>query len=140
MLRKVHRPTDSEYFPERGKRLWWYLTDQTFIVGGKAYTVPAGYLFDGSTVPGVLEGLFSPTGVTFHAGALHDFLYDTKGKGLRGEYNLTRRQVDRIFYLHMLAENTPRVQARIMHAGVRTFIGAGYWRRESFPTELLEYH
>ena len=121
---------------KKRKRLFSYLVDQTFTIAGRKYTVPAGYWFDGATVPGLLEGLFSPTGITFFAASLHDFLYDTRGRGLHGEYSLSRKEVDEIFYLHMLQDETPRAQARLMWLGVRTPVGQGFWDRDSFPHYL----
>lgn len=43
------------------------------------YTIPAGYLFDGQSVPGILHGFpfyYGPTGVGMRGGLEHDFLCD----------------------------------------------------------------
>lgn len=137
MQRKINRPTDSEFDTDSGKRIWWYLSDQTFMVGGKAFVVPANYCFDGATVPRALWSLFSPVGVAFHPAALHDFLYDTQGKGIAGEYNLTRKEVDKVFLVHLLGEGAPKAQAWLMWLGVRTPIGLNFWKNESYPRYLL---
>jgi hypothetical protein len=134
---RQYRPTFSKWCPVKRKRLFAYLQDEIFIVNNKAYTVPAGYWFDGATTQRPLWGVFSPTGIAFFPAGLHDFLCDTKGRGLYGEYNLTKMQVDKIFYDHLLMEDTPKAQAKLMFAGVRTPIGQLYWDNESFPHYLL---
>ena len=48
------------------------------------YTIPAGYLFDGQSVPGLLHGFpfhYGPAGVGFRAALVHDFLCDLLNGG-----------------------------------------------------------
>jgi hypothetical protein len=123
---------NHKYCPKRKKRLWAYAEDQLFIVAGMKFKVPAGYWFDGATVPRPFHWLFSPTGIAFEAAALHDWLYDTQGAG----YALTRKDVDWLFYRHMLQDKTPRLQAWIMWLAVRTPAGKAYWDKDSFPEYL----
>lgn len=49
-----------------------------------AYTIPAGYEFDGQSVPGLFHGFplyYGPTGVGMRAGLEHDFLCDLYAGG-----------------------------------------------------------
>lgn len=119
------------YDKKKRKTLYAYTEDKEVFIGSRRFVVPAFFWFDGSTVPRFAWGLIAPGGRTRAAGALHDYLYDTKGRGWYGEYNLTRRQIDRLFYLHLLQLGTPRAQAKLMYVGVRTPIAWLYWRSES---------
>lgn len=129
----MSRPKDDTWCTIRRKRLFHYLKDEIFIIRGKKYIVPKGYIFDGATVPRALQGFISVTGISFEAASLHDYLYDTQGKGLKGEYNLTREEVDMIFFMHMLQEGVPKSQAKLMYWAVRTPVGQKYWNTASFP-------
>jgi hypothetical protein len=131
-----YRPKIDRWCKVKNKRLFAYLQDETFTVNGREFTVPAFYWFDGATVPRLLWWLYSPTGIAFEAASLHDFLCDTKGRGLYGEYNLTKLEVDELFYEHLLQDETPPLQAKTMYLGVRTWIGQKYWDKESFPYYL----
>jgi hypothetical protein len=129
----------ARYCHSKRKRLYCYAEHREFVVDGRMYLVPRDYEWDGATVPRLLWWLFSPTGITQEAASLHDWLYDTKGRGMQGytQHGLTRAQVDRLFLRHMLADGTPRLQAWMMWAGVRTWIGLKFWNDDSYPTYLL---
>lgn len=141
MIEVIHKRTILYGYSDRKhKTMWAYPEDREFYVAGKTFVVPAHYEFDGATVPGLIEGLFSPTGVTFEAASLHDWLYDTWGLGhpLFSRHDLSRRDVDEIFFRHMLQDSTPKLQAQLMWLGVRTPKGKQFWDDNSYPDYLFK--
>ncbi len=128
------------YWPEKRKALYTYAENKVIELGGQTYVIPADYWFDGATVPRPLWGVFSPNGIAFHAAALHDWLYDTQGKGMSGfsQHSLCRKKVDLLFYRMMRMEGTPRAQARLMYWAVRTPVGKKYWDSDSYPYYLAK--
>jgi hypothetical protein len=147
-------PVKPFYCPEKMKMMWELQEDVCFTVNGISFTIKQGFIFDGATVPRYLWWLFNITGLAFFAACLHDWLYDTKGKGLYGELNLTRLEVDILFrdqvrqtiddlLLTTKSERKKKLlkaarilQPRLMFAGVK-FGGQKYWDNDSFPAYLV---
>jgi hypothetical protein len=129
--------TNSRYYTKRRRRLYWFIEDQSFTILGEKYVVPAYYEWDGLSIPLPFQWLFPRNGRGKHAAALHDFLYDTKGKGLNGEYNLTRCQCDIIFYHHLISVGVPKWQSALFTFAV-IIGGWTYWHRDSFPNYILQ--
>jgi hypothetical protein len=42
---------------------------------GTTVLIPRGFIFDGASIPKLLRGLLSPTGLLFIPGLLHDYAY-----------------------------------------------------------------
>ena len=80
----------------------WILTkDWKYNIDGKEYVIPAGFQFDGASIPKFLRTFFSPVGVLLMGGLVHDYAYKYKTllevnkKKTMGE--LTQKRADEIF-------------------------------------------
>lgn len=58
-----------------GTRTWEISKDWHFKIKGKEYVIPAGFVFDGASVPKFLASWLSPVGVLLVGGLVHDYLY-----------------------------------------------------------------
>ena len=56
-----------------GKRQWEVAEDFWFTLEGGNYMIPAGFQFDGASVPKFLATFLSPTGVLLIGGLVHDY-------------------------------------------------------------------
>ena len=92
----------------KGIALWllstrnWELTkDWKYNIDGTEYVIPAGFTFDGASIPKFLRTFFSPVGVLLIGGLVHDYAYKYKTllkankKETMGE--LTQKRADEIF-------------------------------------------
>ena len=74
--------------PTAGKGFWgaiwmwitgtrhWELADSWYYeINGEEYTIPAGFKFDGASIPKFLHTWLSPTGVLLMGGLVHDYAY-----------------------------------------------------------------
>ena len=72
----------------KGKGFWkgivmWLLTtrnwettkDWKYRIDGNEYIIPAGFVFDGASIPKFLRTFFSPVGVLLVGGLVHDYAY-----------------------------------------------------------------
>lgn len=76
--------------------------------------VPAGFVYDGASVPRVLSSIVPRFGGRYdRATALHDYLY-TSGF-------LSRKDSDKVFYEALRSDKVRWVQARILYYAVRLF-------------------
>ena len=80
----------------------WVLTeDWKYNTDGTEYVIPAGFQFDGASIPKFLRTFFSPVGVLLMGGLVHDYAYKYKTllkvdkKDTMGE--LTQKKADEIF-------------------------------------------
>jgi hypothetical protein len=77
--------------PTKGKGFWggvilwllstrnWVLTDDwKYNIDGTEYVIPAGFQFDGASIPKFLRSFFSPVGVLLMGGLVHDYAYKYK--------------------------------------------------------------
>lgn len=55
----------------------WELTDNYFytLPDGTRIVIPAGFVHDGASIPKILWGILSPTGLLLIAALIHDFSY-----------------------------------------------------------------
>ena len=58
-----------------GKRQWEVAEDFHFELEGTNYMIPAGFEFDGASVPKFLATFLSPVGVLLMGGLVHDYGY-----------------------------------------------------------------
>ena len=58
-----------------GKRQWEVAEDFWFKLEGETYVIPAGFQFDGASVPKFLATFLSPVGVLLMGGLVHDYGY-----------------------------------------------------------------
>jgi len=56
-------------------RNWEVVEDWAFRTEGDWYVIPAGFTFDGASIPKFLHTWLSPTGVLLMGGLVHDFAY-----------------------------------------------------------------
>jgi hypothetical protein len=80
----------------------WVLTeDWKYNIDGEEYVIPAGFQFDGASIPKFLRAFFSPVGVLLMGGLVHDYAYKYKTllkknkKNTMGE--ITQKKADEIF-------------------------------------------
>ena len=82
-------------------RNWEITKDWKYRVNGNEYIIPAGFIFDGASIPKFLRTFFSPVGVLLIGGLVHDYAYkyetllrenkrDTLGK-------ISQKRADEIF-------------------------------------------
>lgn len=98
------------------------LEDFTFKHGGKEYTIPAGFIFDGASIPRIAwRGIGHPFMQEFREAALvHDFGYDTA--------IFPRDVADAMLRDHLVANGVSKFKAGLMYAAVRTG-GLFAWNR-----------
>ena len=58
-----------------GTRNWELTNDFTYVLNGNKYVIPAGFKFDGASIPKFLRTFFSPVGVLLMGGLVHDYAY-----------------------------------------------------------------
>ena len=82
-------------------RNWELTKDWKYNIDGEEYVIPAGFQFDGASIPKFLRTFFSPVGVLLIGGLVHDYAYKYKTllkankKETMGE--LTQKRADEIF-------------------------------------------
>jgi len=80
-LQPVRIPTKGKGF-WKGIVMWllstrnWVLTkDWEYKMNDITYVIPAGFQFDGASIPKFLRTFFSPVGVLLIGGLVHDYMY-----------------------------------------------------------------
>ena len=58
-----------------GVRHWELAEDFNYTLNDKDYVIPAGFKFDGASIPKFLHPFFSPVGVLLMGGPVHDYAY-----------------------------------------------------------------
>ena len=82
-------------------RNWELTKDWKYNIDGTEYVIPAGFQFDGASIPKFLRTFFSPVGVLLVGGLVHDYAYKyktllkTNKKDTMGE--LSQKRADEIF-------------------------------------------
>ena len=56
-------------------RNWEITKDWHYNINGVEYVIPAGFTFDGASIPKFLRTFFSPVGVLLIGGLVHDYMY-----------------------------------------------------------------
>ena len=56
-------------------RNWQITIDWHYTIDGIDYVIPAGFTFDGASIPKFLRTFFSPVGVLLMGGLVHDYAY-----------------------------------------------------------------
>ena len=84
-----------------GVRHWEITKDFHFSLGKDEYVIPAGFQFDGASVPKFLSAWLSPVGVLLIGGLVHDYAYKyqtllKKGKKINID-KMTQKRADEIF-------------------------------------------
>jgi len=58
-----------------GTRHWMVAQDWAYEMNGGHFVIPAGFKFDGASIPKFLHTWLSPTGVLLMGGLVHDYAY-----------------------------------------------------------------
>ena len=58
-----------------GVRHWEIKEDFEYVLNGNVYVIPAGFKFDGASIPKFLHPFLSPVGVLLIGGLVHDYAY-----------------------------------------------------------------
>ena len=58
-----------------GTRHWEIANDFKYELNGKEFVIPAGFKFDGASIPKFLHPFLSPVGVLLIGGLIHDYAY-----------------------------------------------------------------
>ena len=58
-----------------GVRHWEIVEDFEYVLNGNKYIIPAGFKFDGASIPKFLHTFLSPVGVLLMGGLIHDYAY-----------------------------------------------------------------
>ena len=69
-------------------------------MNGNEYIIPAGFQFDGASIPKFLRTFFSPVGVLLVGGLVHDYMYKyaaLKRTGKGGLLLVDQKKADQIF-------------------------------------------
>ena len=56
-------------------RNWELTKNWRYNINGAEYVIPAGFQFDGASIPKFLRSFFSPVGVLLVGGLVHDYMY-----------------------------------------------------------------
>lgn len=93
----------------------------------RGFTIPRGYVWDGTSIPGLIRPLMGEPyeGPHRDAGLLHDYLYETM--------SVPRAQADELFYRELLADGDSKVAAYLKWAAVRTAAASHYGSKSEWP-------
>ena len=84
-----------------GTRNWEITKDWHYNIDGTDYVIPAGFTFDGASIPKFLRTFFSPVGVLLVGGLVHDYAYKYTTLLEKNKKNtmdkLTQKRADEIF-------------------------------------------
>ena len=84
-----------------GVRHWEIANDFDYEVNGEKFIIPAGFKFDGASIPKFLHPFLSPVGVLLIGGLVHDYAYkyETLLKKNRKDTMgvITQKKADEIF-------------------------------------------
>lgn len=120
-LLTTQAPIDAPAPWARRSPRWMVAADWALYINGKPEMVPAGYIFDGSSVPRLLWWLFPP-GYTpaWEAACWHDHVYSHL------YHRISKREADEAFHSIMLKQGARPWIARLFHLAVSRF-GRGGW-------------
>lgn len=84
-----------------GGRHWEIAEDFNYEINGDKFVIPAGFRFDGASIPKFLHTFLSPVGVLLMGGLVHDYAYkyETLLKTNKAETMgvITQKKADQIF-------------------------------------------
>lgn len=112
------------------KKLRRLLRDFTYYINGKKYIIPAGFEWDGASVPGIFWlCIGTPHDSWFEiASLIHDWIYLT--------HILSRVNADEILRIALIAECVSSAKACTMWLAVRVG-GSGAWKNGQKEAEQL---
>ena len=105
---------DIKVSPTEHTRHWVLLESITY----EEITVPAGFIFDGASIPVGLRPIFPHGGAKFFASCIHDYAYKT---GV-----VSKERADALFLQAMLENGVEEWKANTMYAAVKLFGSSHY--------------
>ena len=120
----LHKSIKVAIFSGRNGDCLRLLEALKYEYGGRSFTVPAGFVSDGASVPQFLWGMISPAidPRTLDAAIAHDHLYRSFS------YDFTRREADTLFYKLCRAHGLSFWRSLKAYIGARLF-GRKYWKK-----------
>jgi len=87
--------------------------DFKFIANGLTFIIPAGFVFDGASIPKIFWTIttspFNPK--VMRAACIHDFLYRT--------HAIPRKQADKLFMQILIEDGMAEESAEVLYSAVR---------------------
>ena len=82
-------------------RHWELAEDYNYQLNDKKFVIPAGFTFDGASIPKFLRPFFSPVGVLLMGGLVHDYAYKYQTLLMEGKREtlgvISQKRADEIF-------------------------------------------
>lgn len=131
MRTKIHTQLVTTRAPKGARTPWlkgrgtrWKLVKPFVVeIDGKTYIVPAGYIFNGSSIPWWLWWMFPPTyAPAWEASCFHDYCYSHYWKN-----GITKAWADEAFHAIMLESGANEWIADRFYRAVSRF-GKGGWQ------------
>ncbi len=117
---RAPRDTPTPWLTGRATR-WMVAALWPLYINGKREEVPAGYVFNGSSIPWPLWWLFPPSyAPAWEAACWHDHCYSHL------YHRISKREADAAFRQIMLDQGAAPWVANVFHAAVSRF-GRGGW-------------
>lgn len=123
----LHKSIKVEIFSGRNGDCLRLLEALKYEYEGRSFTVPAGFVSDGASVPEFLWDTVSPAidPRTLDGALAHDYLYRTS------HYDFTRKEADDLFYDLIRAHGLGFWRSQKAYWGVRLF-GGNAWKEKKF--------
>ena len=100
------------------RHIWILLEDYHKAHNGIEWVIPAGFMTDLASIPGLFWSIVSPQEIA-HGALLHDYLYSTKA--------IPRKEADMALYQIIREENeVGPIRARLVYWAVRLGGGSHY--------------
>ena len=84
-----------------GVRHWEIVNDFDYELNGEKFVIPAGFKFDGASIPKFLHTFLSPVGVLLIGGLVHDYAYKYETLLKKNKKDtmgvITQKKADEIF-------------------------------------------
>ena len=84
-----------------GVRHWEVAEDFNYELNDKKFVIPAGFKFDGASIPKFLHPFFSPVGVFLMGGLVHDYAYKYQTLLMKNKKDtlgvISQKRADEIF-------------------------------------------
>ena len=84
-----------------GVRHWEIAEDFEYEINNQKFVIPAGFKFDGASIPKFLHPFFSPVGVLLMGGLVHDYAYKYQTLLMKNKKDtlgvISQKRADEIF-------------------------------------------
>lgn len=108
------------YSFDKDKTMLRTLEEVTVLIDGESITIPAGFEFDGASIPRMFWRVEQPIdGRYITAFCVHDYLYST--------HQVSRKNADKILYSLLREAEMGWWKAKAIYRAVRIF-GGSHWK------------